>query len=346
MKPLLGKWADHEGYKPLLVVGMVLYAVAFGMFAGVSGVGGIYTARIIQGVAAALLGLSTYGIATGAAKGDDIAQQLGGITSATTVGIFVGSMICFIVLGRVSFMTGWKILFILFAIAAMIGSIIVIINVPKTSKMINTSVRVNGQKQERKKLSVDVIKLLGITFIVSLASSMLGPMLMIYLQDHFTNDLGLLALTFIPSTIIYGVLPVRIGRISDKYGSVRGMVIGLLISGGVLLMMPLISSLIILGMMWCIDAVGELLATPSEKAFFYELVGVDGLGQRYGIYSAVGGMGAVLGPLIGGMVYEKLSPSLTFYLGGMGLCLAGALAWVSFRKYEGVNEKIGITREL
>ncbi|MEG1704764.1 MAG: hypothetical protein RR289_09555 [Niameybacter sp.] len=50
--------------------------------------------------------------------------------------------------------------------------------------------------------------------------------------------------------------------------------------------------------------------------------------------------------LIGGMVYERFSPSLTFYLGGIGLFVAGMLAWIGFRKYERVRCAIKETDEL
>lgn len=335
IKPLIGRWADYRGYKSLLVVGMFLYAIAFGVFAGIKGVGSLYAARAIQAVAAAAFGIATYGIVTRSAKEHDIAQQLGERTAATTKGILIGSGLCFFVLYGAGFIGGWKRLFIIFAIAAVIGGLIVIAKVPESEKR---PTRHEPMKKMRKKLSREILKLLLITFITSVASSMLGPMLMIYLQDRFTNNLVLLACAFMPSTIVYSVLAVRIGRMSDKYGRVKVMIIGLLVSGGISLMIPVASSLSMLGVLWCVDSVGELLSTPAEQAFYYELANEDQIGEMYGIYSMVGSLGSVVGPLLGGVIYERISPDLTFYVQGAWLGLAGLLAWIFFRRYESINE--------
>lgn len=333
MKPLMGRWADKVGYKPLLFLGMILYAVSFYGFANMKGVASLYLARIIQGVAASLVGISTYGIAISGTSENNTAEQLGGVTAASTKGVLIGSILSFWVLWGVEFIEGWNRLFTLYTIAAVVASLMVM------KKMPNIKVGTATKKSITGRLSSGVIKLLIIDFLTAFASSMLAPILMIYLQDHFTNQFELLALIFMPSIIICSVLPAYMGRMSDRLGRVRGMILGLLLSGVVAIMIPSVNSLVVLAILWGINSVGGLLEGPSEKVFYYELVGEDGLGEMYGIYSAVGSLGAIIGPLVGGLVYDMIADKMVFYLQGILLIIAVSLVGIFFRTYRwGLDE--------
>lgn len=320
IRPLIGRLADRRGYKPLFVIGLLFYALAFWVLADIRNIWGLYTGRVMQALASCLMGVSTYGIVIGKTTEGNVARSLGKITEWGTQGSLIGSMICFWILSRMNLMEGWRNLFIFYGVGAILAMIISLIKVESIYK---------GRKKTSRtalKLIPEVIKLLIITFGTAIISSMLGPMLMIYLQDHYTKDLRLLALAFIPSTIVYSTLSSEFGRFSDKYGRIKGMSIGLLISGSAILLIPSTSSLVFLSLLWCVDAIGGLISGTAEDAFFYELVGADRLGEMYGVYRMVGGIGTAIGPLMGGLIYEGISGQLVFYLEGIGfIVVAGVI---------------------
>jgi hypothetical protein len=72
--------------------------------------------------------------------------------------------------------------------------------------------RPNGSTRQLRAL----IPLLIICLGTSTANGVTQPILTLYLRDHFTQNLGLLLLTFTPAAIVYGVAPAPLGRLSDR----------------------------------------------------------------------------------------------------------------------------------
>jgi MFS family permease len=160
---------------------------------------------------------------------------------------------------------------------------------------------------------------------------MIGPLLMIFLQDRFTTHIETLALAFIPSALVYSFLPSHMGRLSDRFGRVPLMAMGLAASGLVSLLLPGLTSLVWLISLWVVEAIGLTAAAPAQEALVADLTGSDVRGTGYGLYTFAASVGATFGPLIGGWLYDAAGHATPFYLNGIVL-LAGTLAvWVLLR---------------
>lgn len=96
-----------------------------------------------------------------------------------------------------------------------------------------------------KNKSKNTIKLLIIVFMTCVSSSILVPILMIYMQDKFTNNILLLAYAFFPSLIAESLLSKRIGAFSDKCGYRDAMILGILICAVIAIVTPSANSLYI-----------------------------------------------------------------------------------------------------
>ena len=55
-------------------------------------------------------------------------------------------------------------------------------------------------------------------------------------------------------------------------------------------------------------------------------------GEVYGVYSSVGSIGAIIGPFIGGIVYDRIAMTAPFYMNGILLIIVGILILVMFNK--------------
>ena len=144
--------------------------------------------------------------------------------------------------------------------------------------------------------------------------------MMVYLQDYFTKDLMKLSVTFFPSAIIYIVLGSKLGYLGDRYGYKKMMIIGTAMNCIVAFLIPSTVFLIPLGILWCIDAVGDIIESTSKSAFLAQIVEEDIRGRVYGICGAIGSLGAMIGPIFGGILYDKISIHAPFYVNGLG-CL-------------------------
>ena len=178
---------------------------------------------------------------------------------------------------------------------------------------------------KKKKLSKKTINLLIIVFITSLASSMLAPIFMIYMQDKFTNNISALGFAFFPALIIESLLSSKIGKYSDKVGKRRAMLIGIVICGAVTILTPSFESISILAILLCILSIGGMLYDFSIRGMYTELMDESFKGEMYGVYTLVCDFGRLIGPLVGGIAYEVVSQKSPFYINGITMFIVALL---------------------
>ena len=319
LRPFIGKLIDKVGRKPILVLAVFIYAIAYLIFSMATTSVLLYTARALQGIASAFMGISIYAIVADNHDSNNISKGFGKVNSAQSTGNIYGCILAFIVLYRVSFLKGWKILFVIFAVAALFA-LFKVITTFKESKNTYVNKRINI-----KNYSKSTLKLLIIVFITSLSSAMVAPVIMIFLQDKITTDIRGLALDFFPSLLIASLLSEKLGTISDKLGKNKSMIIGMLICGGTYLILPTLSSVLLFMVIWTISSLGGILYDLSESGLYAQLNTENDNGEIFGVYTLVCDFGRMIGPLIGGALYKSLSQSLPFYLYGIIMIFVAVL---------------------
>lgn len=319
LRPFIGKLIDKVGRKPILVIAVFIYAIAYLIFSMATTSVLLYTARALQGVASAFMGISIYVIVADSHDSNNISKGFGKVNSAQSTGNIYGCILAFIVLYRVSFLKGWKILFVIFAVAALFA-LFKVITTFKESKNTYVNKRLNI-----KNYSKSTLKLLIIVFITSVSSAMVAPVIMIFLQDKITTDISGLALAFFPSLLIASLLSEKLGTISDKLGKNKSMIIGMLICGGTYLILPNLSSVLLFMVIWTISSLGGILYDLSESGLYAQLNTENDNGEIFGVYTLVCDFGRMIGPLIGGALYKSLSQSLPFYLYGIIMIFVAVL---------------------
>jgi MFS family permease len=154
--------------------------------------------------------------------------------------------------------------------------------------------------------------------------AMLSPLLLIFLQDKFTTEVSTLALAYIPAALVSSFLPSRLGGLSDRFGRAPMMAIGLVGSGVLSFFLPGLPSLLWLIALWALEALGWSMASPAQEALVADLTGSDVRGRGYGLYTFAASLGATVGPLLGGWLYDGFGHAVPFYLNGAVL-MTGAI---------------------
>jgi MFS family permease len=102
------------------------------------------------------------------------------------------------------------------------------------------------------------------------------------------------------------------------------MILGLLVGAVASALIPQLRSLLALAGLWAVESAGYAASVPAERAFVADIAGEDVRGTSYGLYTFALFLGAALGPVIGGWMYDRVSPATPFYLNSAAL-LVGAL---------------------
>jgi MFS family permease len=117
------------------------------------------------------------------------------------------------------------------------------------------------------------------------------------------------------------------GRMGDRMGRRQTYAIGLGAVAVLLLILPLCHSLWTLMLDFIGIGVGYAFVLPAWNSILLHLLPDDVRGAGLGVAMTIEGMGGVIGPLVGGFLWQWSNPSSPFYLsGGLLLLAAGASA--------------------
>lgn len=322
-RPLVGWGIDHYGRKRFLVISFLFYGIAMGLFAIAQNVGMLYLARFVQGIGSSLLWIPAYTVATELSE-HDWGRAVGSVDMSANRGGFFGSFIGFgLMLAVNPFSLAWEISFIVYGFLTLVASFLIWRGVPETRTVQEAPAPEEQDHIDRNR----ILRLMAIVLLTSISSAMISPLLMIFLQDRFTSDVGDLARAFIPAALAYAYLPGYMGGLSDRFGRTPLMAIGLIGAGIVSFLMPLMPSLAVLSGLWLLEAVCFSAASPAEGALVADLTGKNVRGTGYGLYTLASGLGFILGPLLGGWLYDAAGHAVPFYVNGVTLLIGAILVF-------------------
>jgi DHA1 family multidrug resistance protein-like MFS transporter len=160
------------------------------------------------------------------------------------------------------------------------------------------------------------VLLLLVTFSTGAAWALISPILIIFLQQRLGIDVGTLAWAYLPAALIWAALPSHLGSLADRFGRKPLMVIALVAAAVTSALIPQVTGLVALAGLWAFQALCYAAGDPAEQALVADLSGADQRGRAYGLYTMAGGLGFAVGPLVGGWLYDTVSPAMPFYANG------------------------------
>ena len=320
LRPVVGWAIDRFGRKRFLVLAFGLNVVAMVLFAFADTIAKLYLARLVEGVGASFLWVSVNTIAGDLSASHNRGASMGRVTETIARGGIFGvviGLVCIILLPKP---LGWQATFIGYAGMAALASWLAWKHVPETMPTVPV------RKERSRFMSKRLLNLLIVVFVTWGSTAMLEPIYLVFLQDKFTMKVPILALAFLPAGLVYSFLPSRLGRLSDRYGRVPIMAVGLAGAGSLSLALPHMPSLLLLASLYTLIAATWSMTHPSEAAMVGDLSRGNTRGKGYGVYDMARELGAAVGPLLGGWLYDTAGQAMPFYINGCFL-LAGVV-WV------------------
>ncbi|NIM92618.1 MAG: MFS transporter [Anaerolineales bacterium] len=338
VRPFLGRALDRWGRRPFFVIGLLGYTLAMIMFSFSGTITMITIARLIQGLGAAFLWISAYTIVADIAKATGRGYDFGlideGANRGAIIGTFVGFGVFFYLMSQgAELRQTWFIVFACFVVPTAIGFWNGLRGVPETRP------ETVSKPIEGRPISSQLFALMAIVFITGASTAMVWPLLMIFLSDILNAEVNMLAIAYLPAALIGAFLPSRMGILTDRFGRKGPMIAGLLIGAVASALIPQLRSIIALSILWAVENLGFVTATPAQRAFVADIAGEELRGTNYGLYTFALFFGAVIGPLVGGWLYDEVGNSSPFYLNAIVLGIAALLVIVLLRETHPTSEE-------
>jgi MFS transporter, DHA1 family, multidrug resistance protein len=321
LRPVIGWTSDRFGRRGFFVAGMVCHTGAMGLFVLASNVTMLYLAQLLYGVASAVTWTSAYTITTELATPTHRGKAVGRVDEYAHRGALYGIVLALVVLNWLALQTAWRILFLGYAALAATGIWLAWKRVPETRSPSPP------QAGRQSMASWPFVQVLLVVFLSYLFTTMLRPVFLVFLQDEFTQDVRLLALAFLPATLLESFLPSLLGLLSDRWGRRPLIIAGLTWMGLSCICISVFPRLVWVIVLWTLKALGLAAALPPQKALISDLTAHAQRGTGYGLSTFAASLGAAVGPLLGGWVYDSVGHVTPFFL--TGIVFLASPGWVS-----------------
>ncbi|MFC3745657.1 MFS transporter [Paenibacillus sp. GCM10012306] len=309
MRLLLGKISDKYSRRSIFIASLLFFVGAYFTFALADQLLLLMSARVLNGIANILLTLAVFGmIADG---NTNLAQQLGRFDSNRNLGGLIGIGLCFYILTNYELLNGWKVLFTVCGAVALLSLLFsLLLRTEDSNQEMNPQIIV---------LTPEKRKIWTVNVIFRLISSMVIVLLIPYLQDVFDADIEEIALTFLLPLLISSFSGTYLGKLGDRLGYRKAVIVSTamsVITVAALLFSPRLS---LFALVWTFFILSFSMLEFSLDAMFMKGIYENNTGNAYGKYSAGSNIGMIVGPALGGYLFDSFGHAAPYivFVGGM-----------------------------
>ncbi|MHB1091241.1 MAG: MFS transporter, partial [Ilumatobacteraceae bacterium] len=313
--PILGRWSDRIGRKPVLIISLL--GSALGSF--ITGAAGalwvLFAGRLIDGASGASISVAQ-GAVTDIASPQQRARMLGLLGMAFGVGFVVGPA-----LGGLASLGGPHVPFYVAGVLALINAGAAIVRLPETrTRELRGTTRVPRRTSPRTITSYVVIG-----FLATVPFAGFEATFSLFGGRRFNLTEGSTALVFLGVGVLMSLVQgALIGPLTKRFGSVRLVVygqslvaIGMLALGASTIWVALCLSLALM-------VLGAGVASPSLTALVANSADDDRRGEMLGVQQSASALARVIGPPLAGLAFDGIGIGAPYTLGAL-LCLAAVV---------------------
>lgn len=307
--PKWGKLSDHLGRKPVLLICTALSSLSMVMYAMTFSLWGILASRVLAGLAAANVVVAQAYIADTSTEKDRAAKQ-GRVSAALLVGLVAGPAIG----GQLAHMGGNRLLGYAAAAASALSFVWIFIAVRWTKP---TAERAPGRAPiVDLRLLRDVPTLRRIFvyaatgwFVLACLEGTFGRLI----EHHLGMGQQEFGWIFSYESLLGAFSGLWLAWVSKRLVPQSILRLGYLAEGIGVGLMPLAPALWALFVASTVYALGQGIVNPTINTVCSEMVGEKRQGEMFGLLQASRSVGFLLGPLIGGKLFD-IRPSAPYAL--------------------------------
>jgi MFS transporter, DHA1 family, multidrug resistance protein len=296
--PLWGILADRWGRKLMVIRSMFSGAVILGLMGLATSPWHILFLRILQGMTTGTV-TAAVTLVSSITPVENLGVSLGIVQTGLLIGSSVGPLLGGVLADHLGYRVPCGLAFIILSLGALLVTFFA------TEKFTpSEDAKMNGLKTMHGIIKTDGFKvILSTYFLIYVISTMIAPILPLFIQklSHDSLNVGTLTGSFIAvAGLLSGITAAYGGKLGDRFGHSRVLVISLILSGLISIPQALAGSLWVLFFERCLlgIAVGGII--PTVNALVSNSISRDKVGSAYGLTSSVTYLGIGVGPLMGG----------------------------------------------
>src|SRR5229473_905524 len=315
LKAVWGSVADRVGRRPLIVAGLLLSSVAPLLMSVLRNPVLFVPLRLIDGAGSSALWPAASAIMADKTPRDQRATAMGTLNLFFLSGLAFGPALGLFVVGLShSYATGFYLASGLMIAAAAWGSVALWdAATPHPAPSVTADGvghRTDDQSSDRShegkrtRFSPLLITMLGVAFVQMFGVGLLAPILAIYAKRVVGLSEQLIGTLFLLGVLSVAIASVPAGRLADRWGKRKAVVWGMALGSAGMWMLPISPRLEVLAVGAVLLGIGYALSSPAWHALVSELAPPGRIGFAMGAAQTAEGLGLVLGPLLGGVLWD------------------------------------------
>ncbi|HEV8354255.1 MAG TPA: MFS transporter [bacterium] len=334
-KTVWGTIADRVGRRPLIIVGLLLSSLA-PLLMSVLRVPTLFVPlRLVDGTgSSALWPASAAAIADTSPVGQR-ATAMGTLNSFFLAGLALGPSLGLLVVGFTgSYHIGFYVASAILAAAAVLAAFL-LRGIDDVRRPHADDAGVSPHLSDvvvGARMSPTLFAMLIVAFVQMFGVGVLAPILVIYAKRVLGFPEQLIGTLFLAAVLTVAAASIPAGRVADRWGKVPAVIWGMVVATVGMWLLPLTARLELLGVAAVLVGAGYTLSSPAWHALVSELAPPGRIGLAMGAAQTAEGIGLVLGPLLGGVLWDTVGERAPFVATAIVLSIGTAILMVAIRR--------------
>jgi len=182
------------------------------------------------------------------------------------------------------------------------------------------------------RMSPTLLAMLVVAFVQMFGVGLLAPILVIYAKRVLGLSEHLIGTLFLAAVLAVAAASVPAGRLADRYGKVPAVVWGMIAATAGMWVLPVTAQPAWLVVAAALMGLGYTISSPAWHALVSELAPPGRVGLAMGAAQTAEGIGLVLGPLLGGVLWDTVGVRAPFVATAIVLTLGTTILLVAIRR--------------
>ncbi len=319
--PIWGRLSDRVGRRPVLIGSLLVTGVSYLVYAAATSLVLLFVSRMLAGIAGATLSTAQAYVADTTTP-ENRTKGMGLIGAAFGMGFIFGPA-----LGGILSRWGFAAPAYASAALALVAAVFAFF---RLGESLPPEVRAEAAAKRRSRVTPREVfarpvvgTVLGLFFTAILCFAGMEAILALFCQRYFhwgAHEIGYL---FAYVGVVAAVMQAGIvGRLVRRFGERTLVRAGLTLMGAAFVAAGLVPPLALFLAVMGLIAVASGILTPSLSGLISLATPADEQGGILGIYQSLGSLARAVGPFLGGLAFDVVSP-------GAPLWMAGVILWIA-----------------